>query len=88
MAHKHGSEPAATTGQSVFDHIRDLVAEEQRLYQHQSPTEADRTRLQRISIELDRYWDLLRQRRALEEHGSDPGKARMRPAQIVERYEG
>jgi uncharacterized protein DUF2630 len=88
MAKEHVSTKAETTDRSVLDHIRDLVAEEQRLYQHHQRTEADQARLQKIKVELDQYWDLLRQRRALEEFGRDPAEAHMRPAQIVEKYEG
>jgi hypothetical protein len=87
MADKHSAK-AATTDRSVLDHIRALVAEEQRLYQHSQPTEADQEQLQKIKVELDQYWDLLRQRRALEEFGRDPGDAHLRPAGIVEKYEG
>ncbi len=88
MANEDVSTRAAATDRSVLDHIRELVAEEQRLYQHQAPTDADQERLQKIKVELDQYWDLLRQRRALEEFGRDPGDANLRPAQIVEKYEG
>jgi hypothetical protein len=88
MAEKHGTAKAATTDRSVLDHIRELVAEEQRLYRHRRPTEADQERLQKTKVELDQYWDLLRQRRALEEFGRDPGDAHLRPAGIVEKYEG
>ncbi len=79
---------AATGDRPVLDHIRDLVAEEQRLYQHRQPSEADQQRLQEIKVELDQYWDLLRQRRALQEFGRDPEDAHLRPATIVEKYEG
>jgi hypothetical protein len=88
MADRHGTEKAATTDRSVLDHIQELVAEEQRLYQLQQRTEADQERLQKIKVELDQYWDLLRQRRALEEFGRDPAGAHLRPAGIVEKYEG
>jgi hypothetical protein len=87
MAKEHTTK-AETTDRSVLDHIRDLVAEEQRLYEHPQRTEADHDRLQRIKVELDQYWDLLRQRRALEEFGRDPAEAHIRPAGIVEKYEG
>jgi hypothetical protein len=88
MADKHVGAKSGTTDQSVLEHIRDLVAEEQRLYEHHQPTEADQARLQKIKIKLDQYWDLLRQRRAQEEFGRDPAGAQMRPAQVVEKYEG
>jgi len=40
-----------------------------------------------LKVELDQYWDLLRQRRALREFGNDPEKAKVRAAKIVENYE-
>jgi Protein of unknown function (DUF2630) len=52
-----------------------------------SPTlEADRERLQEIQVELDRLWDLRRQRAALSEAGQDPNQAKERSADTVERY--
>jgi hypothetical protein len=88
MADKHVGAKAGTTDRLVLDHIRDLVAEEQRLYQLHQRTEADHERLQQVKVELDQYCDLLRQRRALEEFGRDPADAHLRPAGIVEKYEG
>jgi hypothetical protein len=88
MANEHVPKNTEASDRSVLDHIRELVAEEQRLYQHRAPTDADQERLQKVKIELDQYWDLLRQRRALEEFGRDPADAHLRPAQIVEKYEG
>jgi hypothetical protein len=71
----------------VFSHIEDLVAEEERLYAHEKITPEDRERLHAIKIELDQYWDLLRQRRALNESGENPDQATLRDANIVEHYE-
>ena len=88
MTNEHAAGKVGVSDRSVLDHIRELVAEEQRLYQHRAPTDADQERLQIVKIELDQYWDLLRQRRALEEFGRDPADAHLRPAQIVEKYEG
>jgi len=48
--------------------------------------EQDAARLEEIRVELDRLWDLLRQRRALRSAGDDPDKASERSADIVERY--
>ncbi len=73
--------------QSVLSHIDTLVKEEERLYAQQELTDDDRGRLAKIKVELDRYWDLLRQRRALREFGQDSDKAKLRPADTVERYE-
>jgi Protein of unknown function (DUF2630) len=48
--------------------------------------EQDVTRLEEIRLELDRLWDLLRQRRALRSAGDDPDKASERSAETVEKY--
>jgi hypothetical protein len=77
-----------STDGAVLAHIQKLVAEEEALYGHGSPTDADRDRLKALNVELDQYWDLLRQRRALREFGHDPSEAQMRPAGVVEKYEG
>ena len=39
-----------------------------------------------VEVELDRCWDLLRQRRAKEEFGQDPDDAEARGAGTVENY--
>jgi hypothetical protein len=72
---------------SVLSHIHELVAEEKRLRTARQGLSADdRRRLEKIEIELDQYWDLLRQRRAREEFGEDPDAARERTANEVEGY--
>jgi Protein of unknown function (DUF2630) len=74
----------------VQGHIEALVAEEHRLFeaaQHGSGhSDADRARHEEIRVQLDRYWDLLRQRRAQEEFGGNPDVATIRPADTVEKY--
>ena len=45
-----------------------------------------RDQLESIRVELDRLWDLLRQRRALREAGGDPDEASERDADTVEGY--
>jgi hypothetical protein len=75
---------------TVQDHIEALVEEEQRLLHAGGGAEEDpdrHKRLEEVKVELDRCWDLLRQRRALEEFGRDPDDAEVRPADTVERYE-
>jgi hypothetical protein len=42
--------------------------------------------LQDVSIELDRCWDLLRQRRARRSAGEDPDEASARDTDTVEKY--
>ena len=76
-----------TTDQRVRKHIAALVDEEHRLFAQANRTTADQRRLQEIQVELDQYWDLLRQRRALREFGADPQRARLRPGDVVEDYE-
>jgi Protein of unknown function (DUF2630) len=59
----------------ISEHIEQLVAEEHRLYEAHSDGDglspAEHERLERIRVELDRYWELLRQRRARENAGLD-----------------
>ena len=77
-----------TTDQKVLAHIEQLVAEEKKLYAKGEVSDGEKARLSQINIELDRCWDLLRQRRALREFGRDPDQAEERPASVVENYKG
>ena len=77
-----------TTDRTVLGHIEHLVAEEKKLYAKGSVSEAEKQQLDQINVELDRCWDLLRQRRALREFGRDPDEAEVRPAKTVENYRG
>jgi flagellar biosynthesis/type III secretory pathway chaperone len=72
---------------TVLTHIDQLVKEEERLYSKGELSTGDQKRLTELKVELDQYWDLLRQRRALEEFGQNPDRAKKRPAKIVENYE-
>ena len=74
------------TDESVFEKIRELVDEEHTLWDRTELDDQGLTRLRTIRVELHRYWDLLRQRRALREFGDDPDRAHLRPASVVERY--
>ncbi len=71
----------------VLRHIDDLAKEELRLYEKDALSEAETKRLRAISVELDRCWDLLRQRRGLRDAEANPDTASVRPANVVERYE-
>ncbi len=73
--------------QTVLNHIDSLVKEEESLYARGELSAQDTARLAKIKVELDQYWDLLRQRRALEEFGEDPNVAKLRPPKVVEDYE-
>jgi Protein of unknown function (DUF2630) len=48
--------------------------------------EAEREELAKIEVELDRCWDLLRQRRARATAGLDPDEAQERDPKTVEHY--
>jgi hypothetical protein len=72
---------------SLLHDIDRMVKEEEALYAKSEMTADDHTRLAKLKVELDQYWDLLRQRRALREFGKDPDAAKVRPAKIVENYE-
>ena len=73
--------------QQLHEHIEKLVAEEHSLLEQGSAITADdRTRLGDINVQLDRLWDLLRQRRAREEFGQNPDQSRERSAETVEKY--
>jgi hypothetical protein len=79
--------------ENVAARIESLVAEEHELRgREQSDStaadllEADEQRLRAVQIELDRCWDLLRQRRALRSAGGNPDEAHVRDADTVERY--
>ena len=74
---------------SILSHINELVAEEKSLRARHvgeglNDTELDR--MHQLEVELDRAWDLLRQRRAKAEYGDDPDNAEERPASEVETY--
>jgi uncharacterized protein DUF2630 len=70
--------------------IDELVQEEHSLWEAESrgeAGEAERRRLAEVKVALDQCWDLLRQRRALEEFGRNPDAAQVRPEGVVERYQ-
>jgi hypothetical protein len=80
--------------ESIAARIERLVAQEQdlrRLEEKDSSDvdalEGDRERLRAVEVELDRCWDLLRQRRALRDVGTDPDHATARDAGTVEGYQ-
>jgi hypothetical protein len=79
--------------ESIAARIESLVAEEHKLRSSEeqdapdpSRLEDDQRRLEEVQVELDRCWDLLRQRRALRDAGEDPDQAQVRGADTVERY--
>jgi len=80
--------------ETIASRIERLVTEEHELRSREQADapredalEADRERLEAVEVELDRCWDLLRQRRALRDAGADPEQARARDAETVEQYQ-
>jgi hypothetical protein len=80
--------------ESITARIESLVTEEKELRGREqedqsddAALEKDRERLRAVEVELDRCWDLLRQRRAREEFGQDPDDVQARSADTVENYE-
>ena len=80
--------------ESIAARIERLVDEEHELRNREQvdaaddgALETDRERLSSVEVELDRCWDLLRQRRALREAGADPDDAEARDAGTVEGYQ-
>lgn len=71
--------------QDVLSRIHELVEEEHRLRDGDSPTDA--ARLRELEEQLDQCWDLLRQRRAKREFGQPEGDAEARSTETVERYQ-
>jgi Protein of unknown function (DUF2630) len=79
--------------ESIANRIEQLVSEEHELRGREETDSTDsaalaedRRRLEHVSVELDRCWDLLRQRRALRTAGGNPDDAEVRDAKTVENY--
>ena len=73
---------------AAIGHIQKLAAEEHKLFESKTRTDADTKRLKHLQVQLDQCWDLLRQRRAARETGHDPKDAQLRPPNVVENYKG
>jgi hypothetical protein len=75
--------------QQVIGQIEALADEEHQLLRRAAEDrmdDADRERLHTIEVQLDRCWDLLRQRRARRAAGLDPDQAHTRAESTVEGY--
>jgi hypothetical protein len=79
--------------ESILGRIDALVKEEHALQSREEGDAVDsdaladdRQRLERVSVELDRCWDLLRQRRAKRAAGENPDDAQARDEGTVEKY--
>ncbi|HEY1969022.1 MAG TPA: DUF2630 family protein [Pseudonocardia sp.] len=82
-------------GDAVDDHqitlrISELVDEEHQLERKhvgRALDEDEQAKMRALSVELDRCWDLLRQRRARRASGEDPDQAEERSERVVENYQ-
>ena len=75
---------------TLRERIEQMVAEEHELLAEAPDRGEDpdrHERLERLKVELDQCWDLLRQRQAHEEFGLDPENTSVRDAGTVEGYE-
>jgi hypothetical protein len=76
--------------EEISNRIESLVQEEHALLDRGGSEhgldDAGHARLEQIRVELDRTWDLLRQRRARRSAGADPAGASPRDADTVEHY--
>jgi hypothetical protein len=75
--------------EDVHAHIEELVAEEHRLWELEAngdSGEQQRRRLGEIKVELDRYWDLLRRRRAAAGAGANADNVGLQSEETVENY--
>jgi hypothetical protein len=75
--------------EDIHAHIEELVEEEHRLWELEASGgsgEEERRRLTDIKVELDRYWDLLRRRRAAASVGANEDNVPLRSEETVENY--
>ena len=76
--------------QQVQNRIDELVQEEERLlhaHENQGLSDEEHARLEQVRVQLDQFWDLMRQRRSLRQYGEDPDDASLRDPETVEDYE-
>jgi len=77
--------------EQVLDKINDLAHEEHALWEregHGGLTPAEQERLRDLGVRLDQCWDLLHQRRARRNAGTNPDDATVRDERTVEGYTG
>ncbi len=74
----------------LHQRINELVDEEhhlERAHIGQGLSADEKARMESLGVELDRYWDLLRQRDARRRAGFDPDTAQERSERTVEGYQ-
>jgi Protein of unknown function (DUF2630) len=70
----------------ILSRIHSLVEEEHKLRDSSEHTDETRARMNKLEMDLDQLWDLLRQRRAKRQYDEDPDEAQPRPEPQVESY--
>jgi DNA repair exonuclease SbcCD ATPase subunit len=68
------------------DQQRELRQREGELAEQPDAVAPLREELEKVHVELDRLWDLQRQRRALRESGGNPDDASERDSDTIENY--
>ena len=75
---------------TIHEHIEQLIAAEHdlrdKLAKGDITAPEEQAQLRTAEVQLDRLWDLLRQRQARREFDQNPGDATERPAEVVENY--
>ncbi|MFE1521439.1 DUF2630 family protein [[Kitasatospora] papulosa] len=75
---------------TILHRITALVDREHELRQSRVDSsldeESEHRELRTLEVQLDQFWDLLRQRRAKREFGADPDEAAPRSISAVEHY--
>jgi len=72
----------------ILNHIKNLTENEEKLWSKENLSDEEVKKLHQMKLELDQYWDLLRQRRALRNAGENPNQAEARDSDTIENYEG
>lgn len=75
----------------MYERINELATEEEQLWEQASDGDglnaSQRDRLEIINVELDQCYDLLQQRKARRSAGLDPAGAKVRPREVIGRYQ-
>jgi hypothetical protein len=90
LANESSPQREPTNDAALHHRIDELVAEEHRLERAHIGTplsDGEQERLADVGVQLDRLWDLLRQRDARRRAGLDPDGAQERPGGVVEGYQ-
>jgi hypothetical protein len=70
----------------ILKHLKNLTDREGKLWGKENINNEEVAQLHQIKLELDQYWDLLRQRKALRDAGENPDKAAIRDIDTIENY--